>query len=113
MWTLPVFQNLFRTLDPQRPCALTTYSRSTLIRATLLLAGFFFGVGHASGTKEETTVAANDLSLVKEPQDARWLERAARSDSAAPLTEPVYRRAKLTTEILAQVQSHPQFTGIS
>ena len=49
MWTLPVFQNLFRTLDPQRPCALTTYSRSTLIRATLLLAGFFFGVGHAGG----------------------------------------------------------------
>ncbi|HEX5398792.1 MAG TPA: MnmC family methyltransferase, partial [Verrucomicrobiae bacterium] len=41
MWTLPLFQNLFRSLDPARPCALTTYSRSTLIRATLLLAGFF------------------------------------------------------------------------
>ncbi len=110
MWTLPVFENLFRALDPQRPCALTTYSRSTLIRATLLLAGFFVGTGQASGMKEETTVAANDLSLVKEPLDARWLERAARSDSALPLTGPVYRRAKLTPEVLAELQAHPQFT---
>ena len=109
MWTLPVFENLFRALDPQRPCALTTYSRSTLIRATLLLAGFFAGVGHASGTKEETTVAANDLRLIATPLDARWLERAARSDSALPLAEPVYRRAKLPPEMLAKLQAHPQF----
>ena len=25
MWTLPVFENLFRVLDPGRPCAMTTY----------------------------------------------------------------------------------------
>ena len=109
MWTLPVFQNLFRALDPQRPCALTTYSRSTLIRATLLLAGFFVGAGQASGMKEETTIAANDLRLIKAPLDSRWLERAARSDSALPLIEPVYRRAKLPPEILARLQAHPQF----
>jgi len=30
MWTLPVFEHLFRALDPAWPCALTTYSRSTL-----------------------------------------------------------------------------------
>ena len=63
MWTLPHFENLFRALDPARPCALTTYSRSTLIRATLLLAGFHVGVGHATGLKEETTVAANVPAL--------------------------------------------------
>jgi tRNA U34 5-methylaminomethyl-2-thiouridine-forming methyltransferase MnmC len=66
MWTLPLFENLFRALDPARPCALTTYSRSTLIRATLLIAGFFVGVGHATGLKEETTVAANTLDLIAE-----------------------------------------------
>ena len=109
MWTLPVFENLFRALDPQRPCALTTYSRSTLVRATLLLAGFFVGAGQASGMKEETTIAANDLRLIQEPLAARWLERAARSDSALPLAEPVYRRAKLTPEMLAKLQAHPQF----
>jgi tRNA U34 5-methylaminomethyl-2-thiouridine-forming methyltransferase MnmC len=40
MWTLPVFQNLYTFLDAARPCALPTYSRSTLLRVTLLLAGF-------------------------------------------------------------------------
>jgi tRNA U34 5-methylaminomethyl-2-thiouridine-forming methyltransferase MnmC len=109
MWTLPVFENLFRALDPARPCALTTYSRSTLLRATLLLAGFFVGVGHATGMKEETTVAANTLALIAEPLNARWLERAARSDSAEPLREPVYARAPLSPATLAKLRRHPQF----
>ena len=73
MWTLPLFQNLFRLLDPARPCALPTYSRSTMLRVTLLLAGFFVGAGHATGEKEETTIAANALELVSEPLDLKWL----------------------------------------
>jgi hypothetical protein len=109
MWTLPVFENLFRALDPARPCALTTYSRSTLLRATLLLAGFFVGAGTATGTKEETTVAANDLSLIAEPLGQRWLERAMRSDSAEPLREPVYTRGRLSMATLEKLRAHPQF----
>ncbi len=109
MWTLPVFANLFRRLDPQQPCALTTYSRSTLLRATLLLAGFYVGVGHATGMKEETTIAANTPALIPAPLNTRWLERAERSDSAEPLSEPVYRRARLTPETLARLRGHPQF----
>src|SRR5262249_13487742 len=49
MWTLPLLANIFRQLDPARPCALPTYSRSTMLRVTLLLAGFFVGIGHATG----------------------------------------------------------------
>jgi hypothetical protein len=112
MWTLPVFENLFRALDPERPCALTTYSRSTLIRATLLLAGFFVGVGHATGLKEETTIAANRLDLIAEPLNARWLERALRSDSAEPLRKPVYGRAKLARESWEKLRLHPQFCQV-
>ena len=111
MWTLPVFENLFGWLDPAQPCALTTYSRSTLIRATLLLAGFFVGFGHATGMKEETTIAANALSLIAEPLNARWLERAARSDSATPLREPVYARSPLSPETRERLQRHPQFNS--
>src|SRR5262249_28343883 len=85
MWTAPLFTNLFRVLDPRRPCALPTYSRSTMLRVTLLLAGFFVGVGHATGEKEETTIAANTLELIEEPLDRRWLMRARRSTSAEPL----------------------------
>jgi tRNA U34 5-methylaminomethyl-2-thiouridine-forming methyltransferase MnmC len=109
MWTLPLFSDLFRTLDPARPCVLPTYSRSTLLRVTLLLAGFFVGVGHATGEKEETTVAANSLELISEPLDQRWLARARRSSSAEPLIEPVYRQAPLAPETWQRLSDHPQF----
>jgi hypothetical protein len=109
MWTLPVFENLFRSLDPQRPCALTTYSRSTLLRTTLLLAGFFVGVGHATGMKEETTIAANTRNLIREPLDHRWLARARRSHSAEPLRQPVYSRAPLTSASISTLLTHSQF----
>ena len=111
MWTLPLFSNLFRLLAPDRPCALPTYSRSTILRVTLLLAGFFVGVGHATGEKEETTIAANSLDLIAEPLDRRWLQRAHRSTSAEPLWEPVYRQARLSPTTWERLQQHPQFAS--
>jgi len=109
MWTLPLFTNLFQLLDLRRPCALPTYSRSTILRVTLLLAGFYVGVGHATGEKEETTIAANDLSLIAEPLGRRWLDRARRSHSAEPMIEPVYRTEPLSAESWKRLQAHPQF----
>ena len=109
MWTLPLFTNLFQQLNPQRPCALPTYSRSTILRVTLLLAGFFVGVGHATGLKEETTIAANTLDLIANPLNARWLERARRSHSAEPLHEPVYTRQPLSLVTAEGLRRHPQF----
>jgi len=109
MWTLRVFENLFNNLDPDRPCSLTTYSRSTLVRATLLLAGFFVGTGPATGLKEETTIAANRPELITNLLDQRWLQRAQRSDSAEPLREPVYTRAPLQPSTWEKLRSHKQF----
>ncbi len=109
MWTLPLFTNLFQLLDPQRPCALPTYSRSTILRVTLLLAGFFVGVGHATGEKEETTIAANTLNLIAEPLDRRWLDRARRSHSAEPMIEAIYKIAPLSPESWKRLQARPQF----
>ena len=109
MWTLPLFTNLFRLLNPQRPCALPTYSRSTIMRVTLLLAGFFVGVGHATGEKEETTIAANTLKLIEQPLDRRWLDRAHRSHSAEPLHDETYRIGPLTPESWEKLRTHPQF----
>ena len=109
MWTLPLFTDLYRRLDPKRPCALPTYSRSTILRVTLLLAGFHVGVGHATGEKEETTIAANTPELLAEPLDHRWLERARRSHSAEPMVEAVYRIAPLTAESWERLRQHPQF----
>lgn len=109
MWTLPVFTHLHALLDPQRPCALATYSRSTLLRVTLLLAGFYVGAGHATGEKEETTIAANDLALIDQPLDRRWLSRARRSTSAEPLRTPHYLQARLSPDTLDRLERHPQF----
>jgi tRNA U34 5-methylaminomethyl-2-thiouridine-forming methyltransferase MnmC len=109
MWTASLFADLFRRLDPQRPCALATYTRSTMVRVALLLGGFFVGVGHPSGLKEETTVAANRFDLLDEPLDRRWLERAKCSHSAEPLSGPVYRQAPLSPETWAKLQQHLQF----
>ena len=109
MWTAPLFAALFRRLDPQRPCALATFTRSTLVRVALLLGGFFVGVGHPSGLKEETTVAANRWELLDDPLDRRWLERAKCSHSAEPLSEPVYQQAPLSPETFERLRRHPQF----
>lgn len=109
MWTLPLFTHLFHLLDPQQPCALPTYSRSTIMRVTLLLAGFFVGVGHATGEKEETTIAANTMKLIEQPLDRRWLDRACRSHSAEPLHDEIYRIGPLTPESREKLQAHPQF----
>lgn len=111
MWTLPLFTNLFHRLNPSRPCNLTTYSRSTMLRVTLLLAGFFVGRGIATGLKEETTVAATTRSLLDAPLDRRWLERALRSGSAEPLHESAYRQSRLSAAAWEQLQAHPQFSS--
>jgi tRNA U34 5-methylaminomethyl-2-thiouridine-forming methyltransferase MnmC len=109
MWTAPLFSDLFRALDPGRPCAMPTYSRSTMLRVTLLLAGFCVGIGRATGEKEETTIAANTLELIDEPLPASWLRRARRSKSAEPLWEPVYRQAHLRPETWEKLRRHPQW----
>ncbi len=88
---------------------LATYSRSTMLRVTLLLAGFHVGIGGATGEKEETTIAANTGDLIEHPLDRRWLGRARRSRSAEPLRTPHYLQAPLSTESWDRLLTHPQF----
>lgn len=109
MWTLPVFENLFRRLSPERPCTLATFSRSTMARTALLLAGFFVGAGEAVAGKEETTVAANRLELLQAPLGTRWLHRAQVSQSAEPLRTGAYTQARLSSETWRRLRAHPQF----
>ena len=87
MWTLEHFTRLRKCLDPARPCTLTNYSRSTAVRVTLALAGFFVGRGGATGEKDETTVAATRRELLRQPLECEWLERVRRSTRGSPLRE--------------------------
>lgn len=110
MWTAPLLSNLFGLLDPARPCLMPTYSRSTMLRVSLLLAGFFVGAGSATGTKEETTLAANTRDLIPSLLGRDWLARVRRSDNAEPLWEPLYRRAPIQSETFERLSRHPQFS---
>lgn len=109
MWSLPVFTRLFEIAAPFHRCNLATYSRATLLRTTLLLAGWHVGAGDATGEKEETTVAATVPELIERPLDGSWLERAYRSTSAEPLVDPRYRQAPLSVANRARLAEHPQF----
>jgi len=109
MWTLPLFRRIFERLDRGRPCALATYSRATLLRTTLLRAGFWVGTGEATGEKEETTLAANSPSLIPQPLGDAWLGRALRSTSAEPLADGTYRQAPLSEASQTVLRNHPQF----
>jgi tRNA U34 5-methylaminomethyl-2-thiouridine-forming methyltransferase MnmC len=109
MWTLPLFRQLHDRLDPAVPCTLATYSRATLLRVTLLLAGWYVGAGSATGEKEETTIAASSPDLLARPLGPDWLERARRSTSAEPMATAVYRQAPLSPASAAALAAHPQF----
>jgi tRNA U34 5-methylaminomethyl-2-thiouridine-forming methyltransferase MnmC len=109
MWTLELFVAVRARLRPEAPCLLTTYTRSTAVRATLLLAGFHVGIGHATGEKDQTTVAANDLLLLKRPLDRRWLDRARASTNAAPLRAATYTRQPISEADFEALCAHPQF----
>ena len=109
MWTLPLFRQLHDRLAPAVPCTLATYSRATLLRVTLLLAGWYVGAGSATGEKEETTIAASSPDLLARRLGPDWLERARRSTSAEPITTAGYRQAPLSPASAAALAAHPQF----
>ena len=100
-------RDLFRLLDPQKPCAMPTYSRSTMLRVTLLLAGFYVGRGHATGEKEETTIAANSLHASAN----HWivLGCCAANVLAAPnrCGMLVYRQSPLSDATWEELRAHP------
>lgn len=107
MWTLDHLGRLFGRLG--EPCLLTNYTRSTAVRVTLLLAGFFVGRGCPMGAKEETTVAANVPWLIERPLDHDWLSRVARSSNSAPLREGRPASSPISAEDLQALKAHAQF----
>ena len=108
MWTLEHFTRLHARLDPSRPCLLTNYTRSTAVRVTLLLAGFFVGCGHATGEKDQTTIAANTAGLLDDPLPHSWLDRVMRSTRGAPLRLGK-AGSRIAADDLARLRAHPQF----
>lgn len=112
MWSLETF-GLIREVvaAPGAPdCTLTNYTRSTSVRVTMLLAGWFVGTGVATGEKEETTIATNSPGLLEKPLDAAWLARVRSSTNSSPLRGRNYERGPIVPEDYARLIAHPQFS---
>jgi tRNA U34 5-methylaminomethyl-2-thiouridine-forming methyltransferase MnmC len=106
MWSLEHFAELRHFMT--KPATLSSYSRSTAVRVTLLLGGFYVGIGAATGKKEETTVAATSADLLDRPLSMNWLQNRVRfSTNARPL--PACRGA-ISPEDFERLQAHPQFS---
>ncbi len=109
MWTRSMFEALRTRLAGDRPATLATYSRATLVRTALLLAGWYVGRGKAIAGKEETTMASSHLEWLSAPLGAEFIHRAETSEAGEPLAEKCYRRAKLSPCSTQELRKHPQF----
>ncbi len=109
LWTLEHFTALRERVGSEVECMLSNYTRSTAVRVTWLLAGFFVGRGGATGEKDQTTVAANRLGLLDDPLDAAWLTRVGRSTRGAPLRAAAGDGSAITPADFARLAAHPQF----
>ena len=109
LWNLATFAAVRRRVGDE-PCLLTSYSCSTAVRVTLLLAGWFVGRGDAIGEKAETTVAASHRDLLAAPLEAAWLGRVRRSSAAGPLLGPGIA-PRPPGEIADELAGHPQFSA--
>ena len=109
MWTLEHFAQLRQVLRDDVPCLFTNYTRSTSVRATLLLAGFAVGSGAGVGEKSETTVASNHLHLLEKPLDQAWLARLQVSTNASPLRAALYTQERASDADIAALGACAQF----
>lgn len=110
LWTLEHFTALRAKIGDSPECLLTNYTRSTAVRVTLLLAGFFVGRGGATGEKDETTVAATGRALLDRPLGADWLQRVRRSTQGAPLRAAGRAAGAISDTDWATLCAHPQFS---
>lgn len=97
LWTVDVF-------DRVRACCasdalLITYCSATRVRAALLAAGFFVGLGASTAAKKETTLASPSSGRLATLLDSRWLEKLKAS-------------SEIDAAIATKVASHEQWTQL-
>ena len=111
MWTLQNFINLRAKISDSRPCLLSNYTRSTSVRVSLLLAGFYVGIGCLIHEKDETTLASTHLDAIERPLDRKWLEKRVRiSINAAPLRSVPYSTGPISNDDFEALLKLPQFS---
>jgi queuine tRNA-ribosyltransferase len=114
LWTAETFARVLAACAP-KSAELYTYSAATAARVALLTAGFYVGEGVGTGPKADTTIAFTRAEGARAHPNAPrllgadWLARWRRSSSKTPVTLSPEARAAVE----AQIESHPQFAGVS
>lgn len=114
MWSLGAFRSIWRAVSAPGapPCTMTSYTRSTSARVTMMLAGWFVGSGVPTGEKEETTLAANNPGLLERPLGGAWIRRVKASTNSAPLNGEISGKLPISREDFQTLISHPQFRDL-
>jgi tRNA U34 5-methylaminomethyl-2-thiouridine-forming methyltransferase MnmC len=102
LWTVNFIRAIASRMKPQG-AVLATYSSATPTRVSLLMSGLWVGTGASTGSRTETTMAANKDGLLAQPLAERWLQRWRRSSSRGPHGET------FTKDHETAVFLHPQF----
>jgi hypothetical protein len=112
MWNIETFSSEWHAVSAPRAedCLLTNYTRSTAVRVSMALAGWFVGRGVATGCKSETTIASNRLELLEQPLGRSWLDRVKSSSNASPLRGPSYDPQPITGKDLLELSGLSQFS---
>jgi len=109
MWTVAVFENIYRCRRPGLPMRLATYSTAFGARAAMLLAGFYAGEGPELADGRRATVASSDFSALDAPLGPPWLARWRRDrEPWPPGTDPAQHR-----RVREQLVVHPQWSHFS
>lgn len=109
-WGLDAFKRLYEHCQG-KAFELYTYTTSTMIRSTMLVAGMWVAKGVATGPKESTTIAFSDEKTARKHLAAdnllpkEWLDRWHRSQAQFPKNFPEESKAEFT----AAIEAHPQF----
>lgn len=105
LWSLSAFERVLGATN-DNATRLYTYSASTAVRATMLMAGWFVGRGYATGPKNDTTVAYSPAAVAQglavNLLDSTWLSRWTRSDAQGPI-------GPAPSDARERVERHPQF----
>jgi queuine tRNA-ribosyltransferase len=102
LWSESAFSELHRVC--REGATVHTYGAATATRSALLLAGFFVGLGPATGTKpKHATLAAMRLGDLVSPLDKKWLQGLPRVRDDQPC-DPA-----LSVEARARLALLPQF----
>lgn len=109
-WTCEFWRRLHTAWADAR-VLIAFHTRSTSVRSTLLLAGFFVGHGTALGDKEETTLAATRPDLLLRPLGPAWLERLRRSSSGQPRLDTGTQSGPIQEDLFRTIAAHPQFSA--